>query len=99
MFSMTGIPLTAGFAGKFLMFSSAFGQFNWLVGIALLGSAISIAYYFRIFKDALFKPSGETANYSIGWAEYAGLVIATLITLSVGIWPALITGIQTIAAK
>ncbi len=99
MFSMAGIPLTAGFAGKFMLFSSAFAQYNWLVGIALLGSAISIAYYFRIFKEVLFKPTAGLSAYKITWGEYAGLALALVLTLSIGLWPALITGIQTMVVK
>ncbi len=99
MFSMAGIPLTAGFAGKFMLFSSAFNHYNWLVGVALIGSAISIAYYFRIFKDVVFKQSAVSASYKITWGEYAGLAFALIVTLSIGLWPAFITGIQTMVVK
>lgn len=75
MLSMAGIPLTAGFMGKFSLFSQAItfekmGPF--LVLVAVLGSAISIAYYLRLimsmffFKQSSFKTSEKvTITYNI----------------------------------
>jgi NADH-quinone oxidoreductase subunit N len=56
MFSLLGMPATAGFVGKFLLFSSAVQQglangnsaLIWLVVIAVLNSALSLAYYLRV---------------------------------------------------
>ncbi len=51
LLSLTGIPPTVGFVGKFLLFSAAVkAGFYWLVAIAVLNSVISLYYYFKIAK-------------------------------------------------
>jgi NADH-quinone oxidoreductase subunit N len=90
---MAGIPITAGFAGKYLLFSGAFHAHAWLVIVALVGSAISIAYYFRILKAVWFtSESGVTLNSSLGEKLLLGLSL--IIILGLGIVPSVITGLQ-----
>jgi len=49
MFSFAGIPPTAGFMGKFFIFSSALNQGLYaVVLIGILGSVISLYYYLRV---------------------------------------------------
>src|SRR5882757_2318137 len=49
MLSLGGIPPTAGFMGKFWLFSSAIeAGFVWLAVIGVLNSAISLYYYIRV---------------------------------------------------
>jgi len=60
MASLAGIPPLAGFAGKFILFSSALqenvhgGQagLTWLVGLGAVVSAISLYYYLKVLKQA-----------------------------------------------
>lgn len=48
LLGLAGIPLTAGFAGKFFMFRAAIdSKLYWLTIIALLNSAASLSYYLR----------------------------------------------------
>src|SRR5437899_2913345 len=68
MLSLAGIPPLAGFFGKFYLFSvalraSANHGLLWLVGIALLGSFISLYYYLLVLK-AIFvdEPSLPVAR-------------------------------------
>ena len=57
---LAGLPLTAGFTGKFFLFYRAFeGGYFWLLVCALVGSAISIYYYFRIGIVVYFKNESE----------------------------------------
>ena len=86
MLSMAGVPLTAGFMGKFALFSQAMNGAAFLVLIAVLGSAISIAYYLRLiiamffFKETTFKTSEKvTITYNI----VAVFIIASIIVLGV----------------
>ncbi|KQT25726.1 NADH dehydrogenase [Chryseobacterium sp. Leaf405] len=88
MLSMAGVPLTAGFMGKFSLFAQAMKSTNgtFLVLVAVLGSAISIAYYLRLiismffFKETTFKSSEKvTLTYNI----VGVFVIASLIILGV----------------
>src|SRR6195952_2817853 len=56
MLSLAGIPLTAGFIGKFFMFSSALSQYQvWLVVLAVINAIISIFYYFRVIVAMYFN--------------------------------------------
>lgn len=64
LFSLTGIPPTVGFVGKFVLFSRAIENgLLWLVIVAALNTAISLYYYARVIKalylggsSALFPP-------------------------------------------
>ncbi len=90
MLSLAGIPLTAGFWGKFYMFSTAAerGQI-WLLVVAVLMSAVGIYYYFRViiamyFRDGAVEPIPVSPVY-----RYV-LVIATVLTLGLGVMPGLL---------
>ena len=49
LLSLAGIPLTAGFIGKFYLFTAGVDTALWgLLGLLVVGSAISIFYYLRI---------------------------------------------------
>jgi len=88
MLSMAGIPLTAGFMGKFSIFAQAIETTPFLVLVAVLGSAISIAYYLRLImvmffpKESSFKTSERVPlTYNI----VAVFIIFALLAL--GIFP------------
>ncbi len=59
LFSLAGVPPTAGFFGKFflLMAGAAKGNY-WLIGIAALNMVVSFYYYLRVVK-AMFMDSNE----------------------------------------
>jgi NADH-quinone oxidoreductase subunit N len=59
--SMAGIPVSAGFNAKFYLFSFAWQHMPWLVGVGLLGSAISVGYYFKFFKHAFMQESEDAS--------------------------------------
>lgn len=61
LFSIAGIPVTVGFTAKYYLFTSAFEVSPLAVGIALLGSAISIMYYFKAFKP-MFESAESNTN-------------------------------------
>ena len=56
LLSLLGVPLTAGFMGKVLVFSEALGQgYRWLVVIGVLNTAISVYYYLRLIVVMFFR--------------------------------------------
>lgn len=61
--SLGGIPPTAGFVGKFYLFSAAVKNgYIWLAVIGVLNSAASIYYYLRIVVAMyMMPPQGEVA--------------------------------------
>lgn len=86
MLSMAGIPLTAGFMGKFGIFAQAIKTTPFLVLVAVLGSAISIAYYLRLImvmffpKESSFKTSERV---SLTYNILAVFIIFALVALGV----------------
>jgi NADH-quinone oxidoreductase subunit N len=66
--SLAGIPPMAGFFGKYFIFTQAFAKYPWLVVIAVLNSAISIYYYFRVIISMYFhEPSRESVVVPNGY--------------------------------
>jgi NADH-quinone oxidoreductase subunit N len=56
LLSLLGVPLTAGFMGKVVVFSEALGQgYRWLVIIGVLNTAISVYYYLRLIVVMFFR--------------------------------------------
>jgi NADH-quinone oxidoreductase subunit N len=88
MLSLAGIPPTAGFFGKYFLFSSAFNQYPWLVVLAVINSAISIYYYFKIIVAMYF--TNEENSYDIEvpaaykWVMLVSLVLIVALTLMPG---------------
>lgn len=93
MLSLAGIPLTAGFWGKFYMFSTAVerGQI-WLLVIAVLMSTIGIYYYFRVIIAMYFR-DGATEPIRVAPVYQYVLLAATVLTLGLGIIPGLLQGL------
>ena len=86
LLSMAGIPLTAGFMGKFAIFAQAIDKSPFLVLVAVLGSAISIAYYLRLImvmffpKESSFKTSEKV---SLTYNIVAVFIIFALVAMGV----------------
>ena len=88
LLSLAGIPPTAGFIGKYFLFSAAMkaGWF-WLTMLAVLMSAVSLFYYFRIVRAMyLVEGTGE-----LHWREEPAVAAAIALcvagTLAMGILP------------
>ena len=88
LLSLAGIPPTAGFVGKYLLFSAAMqAGWAWLSLLAVLMSAVSLFYYFRIVRAMyLVEGTGE-----LRWKEEPAVAVAILVcavgTLAVGVYP------------
>lgn len=86
--SLAGIPPTAGFFGKYFLFAQAFEKYPWLVVIAVLNSAVSIYYYFRVIIAMYFhEPSRESIVVPVGyrWVMVAGLMLIALLCAVPGV--------------
>jgi NADH-quinone oxidoreductase subunit N len=60
LFSLAGVPPTAGFFGKFFLLLAGAGKGNyWLIAIAALNMVISFYYYLRIIK-VMFMDENES---------------------------------------
>lgn len=87
MLSLAGIPLTAGFIGKFMMFSGVLADYQvLLVILAILNAAMGIFYYFRVIVAMYFKPIDRDQIAVTGQYKTV-LLLAVLITLMLGVYP------------
>lgn len=84
LFSLTGLPPTAGFIGKFYLFSAVIhGGYAWLAVVAAINTVISLFYYMRIMKAFYFREPvlGQAGKDSLpcGYnALIAGLTVPIL---------------------
>jgi NADH-quinone oxidoreductase subunit N len=88
MLSLGGIPPTAGFMGKFWLFSAAIESgYPWLAVIGVLNSAVSLYYYVRIVVFMWLKnePTGTEPTSSPTMAFALG--VALVATLLLGVYP------------
>jgi NADH-quinone oxidoreductase subunit N len=91
MLSLAGIPLTAGFIGKFFMFSSALKQYQvLLVILAVINAVISIFYYFRVIIAMYFRDE-DRAELTVPVYYKLVLGLAAVITILIGIFPRIIS--------
>jgi NADH-quinone oxidoreductase subunit N len=95
LLSLAGIPLTAGFVGKFYVLSAGVGSALWLLVLVLiLGSVLGLFYYLRIIVAMLTTPSAERAeDGSVAYPRLvpaSGVVLALLVLLLLwfGLYPA-----------
>ena len=97
LLSLAGIPPLAGFFAKYYIFTTALQSgYVGLVVIALLGSLIGVYYYFRIVIAMFFKGEGETpAMLHLNTTGKLLLIILTLITIALGLFPAFIINLLT----
>jgi NADH-quinone oxidoreductase subunit N len=101
MFALVGMPPTAGFIGKFYIFSAAVqAGYIWLVIIGVINSLISVYYYLRITVIMYMKP----AEADLGPMESSPMVNATLIlsalaVLVLGIFPGTIFNLALSSVK
>jgi NADH-quinone oxidoreductase subunit N len=90
MFSLAGIPPTAGFVGKFYIFSAAVkAGYIGLAVIGVLNSALSVYFYLRI-TVMMYMRNAEKELPPIAWspAMAISLFVAVFGTLQMGITPA-----------
>ncbi len=93
MLSLAGIPLTAGFIGKFFMFSGALRGFHVvLVILAVVNAVISIFYYFRVIIAMYFRDE-DRAELTVPAYYKLVFVISALAIVLIGIYPAFISNL------
>jgi NADH-quinone oxidoreductase subunit N len=88
MFSLTGIPPTAGFIGKLYVFMSAINAgYTWLVLVAVVFSVISAYFYLRIVMYMYMRePKVEVVTSQSGTLGVA-LGVAAVMVLAIGVYP------------
>ncbi len=88
MFSLTGIPPTAGFVGKFYLFLSAVNAgYTWLAVVAVIFSAISAYFYLRIVMYMYMREPKYEVKLSTSASTGVALVVTVLAVLVIGVLP------------
>jgi NADH-quinone oxidoreductase subunit N len=95
LFSLIGIPLTAGFAGKLLIFYNALsvqgndaGKFYWLAAVGAVNAAIGAWYYLRILAKMYLHGSVRPIQIRPCWPALAALWFCAGVTIVLGVYPA-----------
>ncbi|PZW71435.1 proton-translocating NADH-quinone oxidoreductase chain N [Pseudomonas sp. URMO17WK12:I1] len=92
MLSLAGIPLTAGFIGKFYVIAAGVqAQLWWLIGALILGSAIAVFYYLRVMVTLfLNEPNLQRHDAPFNWGQRAGgimLMLVAALAFVLGVYP------------
>ena len=100
--SLTGVPVSAGFVGKFYLFRAAvsagdLGTFLAVVGV--LTSVVSAYYYLRIVVAMYMEePAGEDTWSPVGPGPRLALAVCTLVVLGLGVYPGPVLALARLAA-
>lgn len=89
LLSLLGMPLTAGFMGKIVVFGAALKQgYVWLVVIGVLNTAISAYYYLRLIVVMFFRdPTSEWDLPRVPASVALALVITIVGVFYLGLFP------------
>jgi len=81
LFSLMGLPPTAGFTGKFYIFAGAINAgYIWLAILGVLNSALSLYYYLRVMVYMYFR----NPNEDYAWVSMPASVLVTIILAIIG---------------
>jgi NADH-quinone oxidoreductase subunit N len=89
LLSLLGMPLTAGFMGKIMVFGAALRQgYVWLVVLGVLNTAVSAYYYLRLIIVMFFRERASSWDAPrLPAAVAVALVIAIAGVFYLGIFP------------
>lgn len=93
IFSLAGIPLTAGFFAKWYVLTSVLEYDNnllWLVLFALIMAVVSVFYYFKVIIAMYFKPGDPEMAYPVSAADRFYIGLTAVLVLLFGIMPNLL---------
>jgi NADH-quinone oxidoreductase subunit N len=91
MFSLTGIPPTAGFIAKFYIFMEAiYAGYVPLVIIAVFFSVISAFFYLRVVMYMYMKEPGERVELSMSGGMGIALAVTAIMVILLGVYPSLL---------
>ncbi len=93
LLSLTGIPPTLGFWGKYFVFGAAVKvQFFALLIVALINSAIAAGYYLNIVRYMFLMPAEDESRVNISRSLGIVLAVTFVAVLGLGILPGLLIG-------
>lgn len=99
--SLTGVPVSAGFVGKFYLFSAAVNaNYVSLAIVGVLVSVVSAVYYLRVAVAMYMRdPVGEDSWGAVGVLPTAALAVAAAVVLGFGVYPGPLLGWARVALR
>jgi NADH-quinone oxidoreductase subunit N len=99
LFSLAGIPPTAGFIAKVRVFTAAIQAGHWeLALIGVLASVVAAYFYLRVVTVMFMQEPADDAEPDPSLLPRLAIVIPALATLVLGVFPGLVTGFLDTAA-
>jgi NADH-quinone oxidoreductase subunit N len=88
LLSLAGIPPTAGFIGKYLIFQSLVetGRFT-LAVVAVLYVAVAVYYYFRMVRGMFVQTAATPAPLTSSFGMKLSLALTSAATIVIGVYP------------
>lgn len=96
MLSLAGIPLTAGFIGKFMVLTTGVHMRLWLPVVVLVVTSVAGIYYYLRIISTLFAeaPAAEQREKTLHpffyMATYSTLVLLVLLLILIGVFPGIV---------
>jgi len=88
MLSLAGIPVTAGFFAKYFVFTTVIGtQYQWLLILAVITSAVGAYYYLRVIIAMYFKEHEDESKVELEGSNKLVIILTTVLTLVIGLAP------------
>lgn len=88
LLSLTGIPPTVGFLGKYYIFLSLIQTGHYYLAVfAALYVVVALYYYFRVVVVMFMQPEREPGKMTLAPGLLAALAITSVLTIVAGIYP------------
>ena len=86
--ALAGVPLTAGFLGKFLVFELAIQAKLWVgLSIAFIAAAAGFYYYFKVIRAMWWSDATNVTPIVLPCISQLCIAVLTIATLVLGFWP------------
>ena len=101
LISLAGVPVSAGFVGKFYLFGAAVsGGWTVLAVVGVLMSVVSAYYYLRVVVAMYMRdPLGEDHWGRIAPGSAVALAVSVAVVLILGVYPAPVLALAQQAAR
>ena len=105
LLSLAGIPLTAGFLGKFYVLTAGASRSQWVLLFSLVvSSTIGLFYYLRIVAAMVAQPVehttiGDSDSQHLPLLGTVALAVLTGLIFLLGVWPAPLWNLLVQAAR
>jgi NADH-quinone oxidoreductase subunit N len=88
MMSLAGVPLTAGFLGKFMVFAAAFEakQF-FLIGLGIIAVGCGYYYYLKVVKAMYWQPASSTTAIPVSRTSFVTIAVLVFLIFLLGVFP------------